>query len=210
MAMIHPEIPNIFSFFTDEAVSSDVLRPAERACTEGFGATRLATFSAGRYCARQALSGMGLQDLAIPTGADRAPVWPAGVAGSISHSAGLAGALVCATTHHPSIGMDIEHRRAVDATLWDIIFDRQEQERISAAASPVDMATLYFSLKESYYKMQHPLTRRFLDFLDVRVEEGPAGLIINRLKALPEATPGHRTGHLLTTDFVVTWVLAEP
>jgi 4'-phosphopantetheinyl transferase EntD len=106
--------------------------------------------------------------------------------------------------------MDIEHRRAVDATLWDIIFDRQEQERISAAASPVDMATLYFSLKESYYKMQHPLTRRFLDFLDVRVEEGPAGLIINRLKALPEATPGHRTGHLLTTDFVVTWVLAEP
>lgn len=207
--MIHPKIPNIFSFFMDEPVSSDHLWPEELAWSEGFGAERLATFSSGRYCARRALSGMGLPDLAIPSGTDRAPVWPDGVAGSISHSGGLAGAMVCATRHHPSIGLDIELRTAVDQSLWDILFDEHEQERISAAALPEEMATLYFSLKEAYYKMQYPLTRRFLEFVDVRVEEGAEGLIINRLKAFPEAAPQHTTGHVITSDFIITWVLAD-
>jgi 4'-phosphopantetheinyl transferase EntD len=207
--MIQPEIPNIFSFFTEEPVSFDVLWPEETSFTDSFAMERLRTFSAGRFCARKAMELMGHPAMPIPMGDDRAPVWPAGITGSISHTQGLAGALICSTGHHPSIGLDIERRAAVDRSLWDILFDEQELQFIASAAVPDDLATLFFSLKESYYKMQYPLTQRFLDFRDVRIEYGPEGVQIKRLRSLPEAAPGHRTGHLFTPGFIITWVLAE-
>jgi 4'-phosphopantetheinyl transferase EntD len=207
--MIQPEIPNIFSFFTEEPVSFDVLWPEETSFTDSFAMERLRTFSAGRFCARKAMELMGHPAMPIPMGDDRAPVWPAGITGSISHTQGLAGALICSTGHHPSIGLDIERRAAVDRSLWDILFDEQELQFIASAAVPDELATLFFSLKESYYKMQYPLTHRFLDFRDVRIEYGPEGVQIKRLRSLPEAAPGHRTGHLFTPGFIITWVLAE-
>jgi 4'-phosphopantetheinyl transferase EntD len=207
--MIQPEIPNIFSFFTEEPVSFDVLWPEETSFTDSFAMERLRTFSAGRFCARKAMELMGHPAMPIPMGDDRAPVWPAGITGSISHTQGLAGALICSTGHHPSIGLDIERRAAVDRSLWDILFDEQELQFIASAAVPDELATLFFSLKESYYKMQYPLTQRFLDFRDVRIEYGPEGVQIKRLRSLPEAAPGHRTGHLFTPGFIITWVLAE-
>jgi len=207
--MIEPKIPNIFSYFTAEAASPEVLWPEERACSDGFGRERLQTFSTGRSCARKAMEFMGYAAMPIPAGKDRAPIWPSGITGSISHTQGLAGALLCTIDHHPSIGLDIERSTAVDRSLWDMLFDESELERISRATIPDELATLYFSLKEAYYKMQYPLTRRFLDFREVRVENGPEGMLVRRLKVLPEAAPRHLTGHLLIPDFVITWVLAE-
>ena len=207
--MIQPEIPNIFSFFTEEPVSFDVLWPEETSFTDSFATERLRTFSAGRFCARKAMELMGHPAMPIPVGDDRAPVWPAGITGSISHTQGLAGALICSTGHHPSIGLDIERRAAVNRSLWDMLFDEQELQRIAGAAVPEELATLYFSLKESYYKMQYPLTRSFLDFRDVRIEDEAEGVWVRRLRSLPEAAPAHRTGHLITPGFIITWVLAE-
>jgi 4'-phosphopantetheinyl transferase EntD len=207
--MIQLDNPYIFSFFTAEHIGSDAIRPEERVFTEGFATDRMMTFCAGRFCARRAMQLMGYPGVAIPIGKDRAPVWPAGMAGSISHTQGLVGAMVCSTGDHPSIGLDIERRNAVDRSLWDILFDEVELKQILATPSPDEQATLFFSLKEAYYKMQYPLTGKFLDFRDVRVEDGPAGIWINRLKPLSEAAPAHHTGHLLTPEFVVTWVLAE-
>lgn len=206
--MFQPKIPNIYTFFTDEYADPDTLWPEERVWTAVFAPDRMQSFATGRSCARNALLLMGHPLVAIPVGGNKAPVWPAGIAGSISHTRGLAGAFVCSTDHHPSIGLDIEHKSVVDQSLWDILFDEQEQAQISAATSPNERATLYFSMKEAYYKMQYPLTRRFLDFLDVRIEDGPDGLYIQRLKVLPEAAPRHRTGHVQTPDFIITWVLA--
>lgn len=207
--MIQPNIPHIFSFFTEETVPSEVLWPEEKFYTGGFAPERLQTFSVGRFCARKSMELMGCQAMPIPVGDDRAPVWPAGITGSISHTQGLAGALVCSTGHHASIGLDIERRAVVDRSLWDMLFDEQELQRIAGAAEPDELATLYFSLKESYYKMQYPLTRRFLDFRDVRIEDDVNGLWVRRLKSLPGKAPGHRTGHLVTSGFIITWVLAE-
>ena len=206
--MILPEIPKIFSFFTDELVSTDVLRPDEAALTVGFMKERMQTFAAGRFCARKAMQLMGVPGSAILVGKDRAPVWPTGIAGSISHTQGLAGAMVCSNSHFPSIGLDIEHRGAVQRNLWDLLFDELEQQRIEAATSPDDEAALLFSLKEAYYKMQYPLSGMFLDFRDVRVEYGPNGLWINRLKPLPVAAPAHQAGFVFSGEYVVSWVLA--
>jgi 4'-phosphopantetheinyl transferase EntD len=151
---------------------------------------------------------MGLPGSAILVGKDRAPVWPTGIAGSISHTQGLAGAMVCSNSHYRSIGLDIERRSAVDRKLWDLLFDELEQQRIEAATSPDDEAALLFSLKEAYYKMQYPLSGMFLDFRDVRVEDGPNGVWINRLKPLSVAAPAHRAGYVFSGEYVVSWVLA--
>jgi len=207
--MILTEIPQIFSFFTDEIVSSDVLQPDEKPLTAGFMKERLQTFAAGRFCARHAMQLMGLPDAPILVGKDRAPVWPKGVAGSISHTQGLAGAMVSSLSHYPSIGLDIERRGVVHRNLWHLLFDELEQQQILRAEIPDDQATLYFSLKEAYYKMQYPLTGMFLDFKDVRVEDGPNGMRIDRLKSLPVAAPAHQAGYLFSGEFVVSWVLAE-
>ena len=48
---------------------------------------RQTEFSAGRAAARAAMTSLGFAAAAIPAAPDRAPVWPPGITGSISHSA---------------------------------------------------------------------------------------------------------------------------
>src|SRR5277367_2552834 len=57
---------------------------------------RRTEFLAGRACARSALRKLadGRADDAIPIGPDRAPVWPAGIVGAITHAHGFAAAAV--------------------------------------------------------------------------------------------------------------------
>lgn len=208
--MIQLEIPQVVSFFTDKTVSPDTLWPLERAVAVDFSSHRKAGFAAGRYCARNAMDSLGVRATDIPMGEGRAPVWPADLSGSISHRGGLAGALVSKKEFHPSIGLDIEERAAVERELWDILFTDAEQLRLERAEHPREQATLLFSLKESYYKMQYPMTRSFLDFRDVELEETPEGLLIRRLKELSEPEPLHVTGHRWTDGFIITWVLALP
>ena len=62
------------------------LYPEERTAIATAVKSRQQEFTAGRTCARRAMGHLGLPDMAIPVGADRAPIWPAGIAGSISHS----------------------------------------------------------------------------------------------------------------------------
>ena len=50
-----------------------------------FSQKRLSDFATGRYCAMKALEQFGIQDAIIPIGEDRAPIWPEGIVGSISH-----------------------------------------------------------------------------------------------------------------------------
>src|SRR5947208_1552294 len=65
-------------------------------------------FRAGRLYARQALRGLGIPETAIPIGPDRAPIWPKGVVGSISHSRNLCAAVVGLSADYLGIGIDIE------------------------------------------------------------------------------------------------------
>ena len=52
-------------------------------------AKRRSEYLAGRWCAREALAMLGMEG--IPAlGPDRAPQWPAGSLGSITHSQGIA------------------------------------------------------------------------------------------------------------------------
>lgn len=206
--MISLKADHLFSFFTEKRINPDHLWPEEKAISETFSEKRLEYFSTGRFCARQAMLKIMGREWPIGKMPSGAPLWPSGIVGSISHTEGLAGAIIASVDHYTSVGLDIESRRAVDRSLWDILFDDLEQQRLKASSNPDEMATLFFSMKEAYYKMQHPLTGSFLDFRDVRVEEGASGLRINRLKTLSEPAPEHQAGHLFCGNFVVSWVLA--
>ena len=72
-------------------------------------AKRQAEFLAGRICARAALLQLD-GTLATPgIGEDRAPLWPAHISGSITHSNGRAAALVALKRDWRSVGIDLEN-----------------------------------------------------------------------------------------------------
>jgi 4'-phosphopantetheinyl transferase EntD len=137
----------------------------ERETLNGVVAGRAAQFAAGRHCARLALRQLGIEETAIPVGEGGAPQWPAGVTGSISHGADLAGAIVARSERYSGLGLDIERRGSVTSELHQIIFTGAER---SARIDP-ELGALLFSAKESVYKAAFPRLRRWIDFTEVTI-----------------------------------------
>ena len=136
-----------------------------------FSQKRLEDFSTGRYCALKALEQLGIQDAIIPIGEDRAPIWPEGIVGSISHCDKLIGAIVAKKSDHISLGLDIEEIGTVTPDIYDLVFTENEKQYLSSLRGGElhEKSTVIFSIKEAFYKFQHPITKTFLDFLDVEV-----------------------------------------
>ncbi|MFE3838255.1 4'-phosphopantetheinyl transferase family protein [Pseudogemmobacter sonorensis] len=124
---------------------------------------RLREFSAGRQAARAAMAELGLAAAAIPHGPDRAPVWPKGVEGTITHSA-----RACLAAVRPAsgggIGLDLEEDAALPPDLWEAILSPSEREWALSRPDPGRAARLVFSAKEAAYKAQYPLTRQVFGF----------------------------------------------
>jgi 4'-phosphopantetheinyl transferase EntD len=120
-------------------------------------------FAAGRAAARGAMLLLDLTPIAIPMATDRAPVWPAGITGSITHT--KTDCLAAVTRTHCLLGIDMERDGRVEANLWPTILHADEDHT---------RATLIFAAKEAVYKAQYPLTRQLFDFhrLHIRVD-GP-------------------------------------
>ena len=66
--------------------------PGEESAVAGAVAVRRREYSTVRVCARVCLERLGYAPVAIPPGAGGAPVWPAGVRGSLTHCVGYAAA----------------------------------------------------------------------------------------------------------------------
>ena len=136
-----------------------------------FSEKRLTDFSTGRFCAKKALEQLGFYDVIIPIGEDREPIWPHGIVGSISHCDTLVGAIVAKKSEHASLGLDIEEIGRVTPDLYDLVFTESEKNYLASFTGRQleEQSTLIFSIKEAFYKFQHPITKTFLDFLDVEV-----------------------------------------
>jgi 4'-phosphopantetheinyl transferase EntD len=142
--------------------------PVEEASLTGsFAPKRFREFAAGRLCARRALVLMGHDALAIPVGANRAPVWPRDVVGSITHTGNRCAVAVASSHRCNVLGIDIER---IDRVICD--FDRSiltRREQSAGRATPDFYRAIVFSAKECVYKCYNPLTQRYLDFADVEV-----------------------------------------
>src|SRR4029079_10485482 len=63
---------------------------------------------AARIVARQLLTQLGHPDCPLPKGVSGAPVWPAGIIGSLAHDARVAVAAVGTRAHIDALGIDVE------------------------------------------------------------------------------------------------------
>ena len=129
---------------------------------------RQAEFAAGRLCARRALRVLGEGSAALRPTSARSPAWPEGVVGTITHCSGYCAAAV-GNYSFRSIGIDAERVAGISHALWRHIFSKREIARIVAAPEPDAAATLVFSAKEAFFKLQHPVLGRWPEFLDVDV-----------------------------------------
>ena len=124
---------------------------------------RQAEYLAGRVCARSALLALTGAAQVPAIGADRAPVWPDPIVGSITHGSGRAAAVIAHREHCKGLGLDIESLlpAARAERLRAEILTPAEQARMDPAQVDT-VVTLTFSLKESLFKALYPLVgKRF-------------------------------------------------
>jgi len=169
--------------------SQDVeLLGGERELAAPFGPVRRAEFAAGRRCARVAMEELGLGAEPI-LARGRQPQWPEAVVGSISHSRGYCVAAVGHASAYRAVGIDVERRRPIEPAVAQRIAVPDELAAVPTAAA----ALVVFSAKESFYKLQHPVTGVFLGFRDVRVTLDAEGrLAVELLRAAGPLTVGER------------------
>jgi 4'-phosphopantetheinyl transferase EntD len=145
---------------------------------------RLAEFRSGRQAARRAMAALGVAASAIPMAADRAPIWPAGLVGSISHCDALCLALVACAEHVRGIGLDVERLRGLPAEVWDTVLRPEELQ-----ALPLEhrgkAALRYFVAKEAVYKAQYPISECLFDFQTIGIEFEPGGFVAVFMQDIP-------------------------
>jgi 4'-phosphopantetheinyl transferase EntD len=173
-------------------------------------------FATGRVCARRAMRALGHAEVAIPSGNDRAPIWPSDLVGSITHTRDWAAAAVARRdAGFVAIGIDLEPADALPPDLWALVCTPGEQAKLMVieGITPGLAARLVFSMKEATFKCQYPLTRAALEFEDITIDIDPgAGKFVATFqKAVPQFGVHHRlagrfaisSGHI-TSAVVIT------
>lgn len=151
------------------------LYPEEEAYLRNAMPKRRREFTAGRLCSRRALTQFGIENFPLLVGNNKEPVWPAGIAGSISHTEGYCGVAVARKHRIETLGLDVELTWRLSRDCWRQICTRSELAWIDSLPSDKrqENVALLFSAKECLYKCQHPISRTWLDFHDVAVTIDP-------------------------------------
>jgi len=184
-AMLRPSTPELSTLLPRE-VATVVMTPRHRdmpvlaAEAEYLAAHRMrprreAEFRAGRACAREALSRIGIDRWPLIPAATREPQWPADVVGSITHSGSYCAAAVAHASHCAGIGIDVEATGRVGDELAPAVCTSSELAALAKCRSGGrrELLTLIFSAKESVFKAVFPRQRLFLEFNDVRIDFEP-------------------------------------
>lgn len=133
-------------------------------------ASRRDEFATGRYCAREACKRLGRPCDLIGMLPGRAPAWPKGVTGSITHCRGYSAAAVCLSRHAEFLGIDAEPFEPLPPQVSDQIAFGTEKDWLDGAGASAERGRLLFCIKEAVFKAWWPVYRSWLDFSDVRVE----------------------------------------
>lgn len=165
--------PSVQVAAADPCAPVPPLAGVEAAAVAGAVERRRREFAAGRRAARAALVDLGHPPVPIPMAPDRAPVWPEGIVGSITHSACDCVAAVADARLHRSVAVDLEPAAELDAALIDTVLTPAERAALEGRPDRLALALVIFSAKECVYKAQYPLTGLLLDFQQVEVALDP-------------------------------------
>ncbi len=149
-----------------------LLSASEAARLRAMSPRRAAEFARGRDCARMSLEALGLGCSVVEVGESREPVWPSGVLGSITHTAGYTAAISARGEDFvgKGIGIDAERLGALTSQHVPQVISTSEARWVSRQPSPLAAATLCFSAKEAYFKAQFPTRGEWVEFHDLHVE----------------------------------------
>jgi len=105
----------------------DALRLEEAVCFQGAISKVRRQAGAARIVARQLLSRLNYNDVAIAKASSGAPLWPAGIVGSLAHEERVALAAVARKADFLTLGVDIESAEDLPEGLVGIIATPTEQ-----------------------------------------------------------------------------------
>lgn len=193
---------------------------AERAVIARAIHRRRQEFATVRHCARRTLAILGHGPVPLLPGERRAPIWPAGIVGSMTHCEGYRAAAVARSGEVMTMGVDAEPNAELPDDVIAVIA-RPEASRHLAAIRAVDQQDvawdrLLFSCKESVFKAWYPVVRREFGFGEASIHfDVQAGSFTARLLAdtegLPPAFLGPLAGRWIAAQgFLVTAVVVPP
>lgn len=177
---------------------------------------RRAEYLASRVVVRNALSRLGIEAVILSNDANRAPVWPASVSGSLSHSHQTIAVLLSRAENRLLLGVDCEHVMRTDTAekMQSVIVSPAEKQTLLESGLPFATAlTLAFSVKESLYKALYPLLRQAMDFRDAEITAlhpatGQVQLRLTESFACDFPTGRVFSGHVeLQAEQVLTWII---
>ncbi len=152
------------------------LFPEEREAMEGSAPERQLDFICGRMIARKLLGELGIDAAPVLKGDSGEPIWPEGIAGSVSHCRGTTVVVLGRKSGETTaIGIDLEAREGVDNGMIDTVLLPSEKRLLSSHIPP----SLFFSAKEACFKALFPNQREFLDFHDIEVSLSRENLEFN-------------------------------
>ncbi|MEY9858428.1 4'-phosphopantetheinyl transferase EntD [Catenulispora sp. GAS73] len=207
-----------------------VLMPGEEAVIARAVDKRRMEYITTRHLARTALTRLGFPPVAIGTGGNREPLWPAGIVGSMTHCRGYRAAAVArvgagggAAVGGPGavasrlgtvtgLGIDAEPHGPLPEGVFDTIARPDEMPALAelAAERPqVRWDRLVFSAKESVYKAWFPVARRWLGFGEASVafvpDEGMSGAgVVSGVGTMPGPMSGTFSARILQSGAPIT------
>jgi enterobactin synthetase component D len=209
LPLVLPDVILLSTHFdTSQLASDDFQRSAIEppASIQRSVAKRQAEFLAGRVCARAALQQLDGLSFIPAIGEDRAPVWPAHISGSITHSTGRAAAIVAKKTHWRGLGMDLENLLNFERAerLAGEILTPPEMQRMAAGGNEhlALRVTLTFSVKESLFKALYPIVQKRFYFEHAEMLEWSEDGQV-RLRLLTDLSSEWRNGTELEAQFGV-------
>lgn len=129
--------------------------------------TRQAEYLAGRFVAHFALNLLGFPTTGISSGADREPLWPDRVLGSITHTSNKALCAVATRAESQWLGIDMAQwiDTEVSQEIAHLIITTDEIKLFRELSWSKNHAlTFAFSAKESLFKALFPIVKRYFDF----------------------------------------------
>jgi 4'-phosphopantetheinyl transferase EntD len=134
---------------------------------------RVRELRAGRSSARCAIRHLKFEPAPILSADTGAPIWPAGLCGSLSHTHHHVAALVACSSYYDSVGVDINDGRVLGEKALGDVATPEELALVSwvtANSEANAVGNMTFSAKEALFKCQYTITQdASLDFLEVRL-----------------------------------------
>ncbi len=156
-------VPHLFGAELYDQGQALSLHPDEERAVAGTVEKRRRDFALGRACAHGALAQLSRDIGPIARANDGAPVWPAGIVGSITHTQAYAAAVVAVTADFAGLGVDAERIGGVTQDLWPRLFNGDERDVLARQPDPSRLATILFSAKEACHKAGQERVLRFHD-----------------------------------------------